>query len=246
MMAIGVNLSMFIGESFPLTAGLAHDFDPSRFVYSDAGSTLATNGQAVAQWDAASGGTSLTQGDASRRPVWIASGLNSLPVLRFVATTASDSLQGTFATTLTQPMTIFIVYKFNTLAAGYNDIILDGLASSRFFQGARSVNTGYKIYAGTQVVGGAVSTAAFHYSTLIVDTTSSDFRVDGAAVSTGVSLGTNTLPGITLGDAPSQVSTSESGGGFAGDIARVLLYKGKLASHQILAMESWLAKLYAL
>lgn len=52
--------------------------------YTDAGVTLATNGQTVQQWNDQSGnGNHATQGTAGSRPTYVTAIVNSLPVTRF-------------------------------------------------------------------------------------------------------------------------------------------------------------------
>jgi hypothetical protein len=72
-------------------------------VYSDAGTTLATNGQAVQQWNDQSGhGFHLVQPNSGVRPVFTTGALNSLPALTF------DGSIGQAVATSGEPITLGI------------------------------------------------------------------------------------------------------------------------------------------
>jgi hypothetical protein len=88
--------------------------------YSDAGTTLATNGQGVWQWNDQSGnGLHLRQGTGVDRPVFLTGTLNGLPVLDFNAANSSSLLSTQTpgsppfngATTSPSHLSGFIVFK---------------------------------------------------------------------------------------------------------------------------------------
>lgn len=60
--------------------------DASYGVYSDAGTTLATNGQSVQQWNSKAAGVSASQSTGASRPLYFASVLNSRPGIFFDGT----------------------------------------------------------------------------------------------------------------------------------------------------------------
>src|SRR5258706_15221820 len=60
--------------------------------YTDAGTTLATNGQTVQQWNDFSGnGRHLTQAMAALQPTYTASALNSKPGIHFINNNSSTT-----------------------------------------------------------------------------------------------------------------------------------------------------------
>lgn len=78
-------------------------------VYNDAGTTLATNGQTVQQWNDQSGnGNNATQSTSGSRPTYQTSVLNSLPVIRLDG--SDDSMQVPSITV----GTLVIVHKYRT------------------------------------------------------------------------------------------------------------------------------------
>jgi hypothetical protein len=83
-------------------------------VYSDAGSTPATDGQGVQQWNDGSGSANhRTQGTSGSRPTLQTNELNGLPILRFDGVGGgSDTLAGAMSS-ISQPCTIAIVCKKN-------------------------------------------------------------------------------------------------------------------------------------
>lgn len=65
-------------------------------VYNDAGTTLATNGQTVRQWNDQSGnGYHVTQATSASRPTYLTNTLNSLPVIDFTNVVNQQYLQTT-------------------------------------------------------------------------------------------------------------------------------------------------------
>ena len=85
----------------------------SELVYTDAGTTPATNGQAVQQWNCNVSGCAWTQATALNKPTFITGAINSLPVLRFDGTNSfmdGDAISKTF-TTGYAGLTFFVVGK---------------------------------------------------------------------------------------------------------------------------------------
>ncbi len=88
-------------------AGLALWFDATRNVYSDAGTTLATNGQTVQQWnDLSTSAKNLTQASAGARPTYNTNVKNGLPAITFDGV---SNKMTTGAMTLNQPAHAFCV-----------------------------------------------------------------------------------------------------------------------------------------
>lgn len=88
--------------------------------YSDAGSTLATDGQSVQQWNDQSGNNAhLTQATSGQRPVFNSSGLNSLPSLTFNSANAKEMTTGTSSVAL--GVDTFAVFAVCTMSSGTNE-----------------------------------------------------------------------------------------------------------------------------
>jgi hypothetical protein len=85
-------------------------------VYTDAGVTLATNGQTVRQWNDQSGnGNHLSQATSSQRPTYVTNVVNGMPELQSVA--ANSQLLFT-NTNFPTPFTVFLVARKTALTNG--------------------------------------------------------------------------------------------------------------------------------
>jgi len=101
-------------------ADLVAWYDANEGVYVDAGSTLATDGQTVQQWNDQSGnGNNLSQATSGQRPTFDTTGLNSLKAVVFSAA-ASTWLRGvTNAADITgTAVSVFVVGQMNTATPG--------------------------------------------------------------------------------------------------------------------------------
>jgi hypothetical protein len=205
--------------------------------YTDAGTALATDGQSVQQWSDQSGnGRHPSQATAGKRPLWIANGQNGLPVLRFDG--VDDYLKAA-GFTLTQPETVFIVYKSITLGgSGTHDTIFDGNATigGAFLSDVRPVT---QINAGTSV---PVATAAADgiFAVLVVQFSgaSSFWRLDGTQVATG-DAGANDMNGFTLAALGNNSRTTNI------DVGEVIVYPTALALADLQAVEAYLKARWA-
>lgn len=100
-------------------SNLAFWYKADAGVYSDAGTTLATNGQSVQQWnDQSTNGRNLSAFSSGFKPVYTTGMLNGKPGLVFT----SDGLIST--TTITKPITIFFVYGYTSLLTGKNSLFI--------------------------------------------------------------------------------------------------------------------------
>lgn len=113
------------GDDPSSIADLHRWYKAGQGAYTDAGSTLATNGQTVQQWNDFSGNAShATQGTAGTRPVFTTGGQNGKPYLRFDGSKAL-AWDGTEIVGLY--FTVFIVGKHDTSQSGW---FTDGSSSS--------------------------------------------------------------------------------------------------------------------
>ncbi len=114
--------------------------------YSDAGVTLATNGQTVQQWNDQSGNNKhATQGTAANRPKLITNALNGKPVMRFSTASGFNQLVvPAIDLSVTNKTDLFIVYKIN--------------GGNVFFENTADANastTGFTMYDNPQAGSGA-------------------------------------------------------------------------------------------
>jgi hypothetical protein len=113
------------------------------------GSAASANNDPVGQFlDLTKNATNLSQATAGKRPLLKPGALNGRNVIEFDG--VDDALHSSAITVLAQPTTIFLVAKY-TSAPGTNAIIVDGITSGN--RQALYNATGFKIYAGTGIVG---------------------------------------------------------------------------------------------
>lgn len=145
-------------------------YDASQQVFSDAGSTTATNGQDVAQWNDLSG-NGYHISESTNKPVWTAAGFNSdYPGVVFTAAN-SDKLVSAAAVDLagTTEISVWVVGQMSSSTNDYGRIVnvVQGT------EGDYSHATGFAItrYQSNQAIGVAglgsydVSTKALTYNT---------------------------------------------------------------------------------
>jgi len=98
------------GTWTPASAGALFWFAADQQVYTDAGTTLATNGQTVQQWNDLSGNLDIDQPTAGSRPQFVTNVQNSLPAVYF-DDTRPDALWSANLLTTTQPFLLMFVIK---------------------------------------------------------------------------------------------------------------------------------------
>jgi hypothetical protein len=119
--AVGAAVS---GGADPISifgANLAAWYKADAGVYTDAGTTLATNTQTVQQWNDQSGhGNHLTQATSGLRPQFLSAGLNGLPAVQFTASvgTVLQNANQTVPST-TNVMSVFGVGQMGTATQTY-------------------------------------------------------------------------------------------------------------------------------
>lgn len=118
-------------------------------VYTDAGVTLATNGQAVQQWNDQSGNNKhATQLTAANRPKLVTNALNGKPLIRFSTVSGFNQLVvPAIDLSVTNKTDLFIVYKINS--------------GNVFFENTADLNvntTGFAMYDNPQAGSGASAT----------------------------------------------------------------------------------------
>lgn len=213
--------------------------DASRGAYNDAGSTLASNGQAVQEWhdssftNGSTNGINVTQGTASNRPAWRQSvtAINNMPVIRFdgIDDRLSRTVLGTdiltaqaysiFAVMMqdgTQAENGLIQWGFNgndrmTLVPTQNDTIR--------FMGSRLHNPSGM----TDVAQPAGWDDNYHTLYAWLSSSSGEINVDGTTIhSFGNMWYDMTNTGSTLG---LNIGSENNGQRLKGDIAEIMMFK---------------------
>lgn len=185
----------------------------------------------VEEWDDKSGnGRNVLNANVLERPGYELAAVNGLNVVRFDG--ANDRLIGTFSD-LTQPSTVFIVFKVTSVATAFQ-VIFDSritlphdiylATSSLVLEASVSSITGGTLTANQQTL----LTGRFNGA-------SSFIRKDKTQVASG-NAGTNVLTGgITLG-------TNRAGEApLGGDICEFIYYAAQLTSDEIDDVESYLS-----
>jgi hypothetical protein len=207
----------------PLRVGATAWFDASDT------ESITQSGGLVSQWSDLSGnGYDVAQATSANQPTTGSRTLNGLNVLDFDG--SSDYLQGAFGVTLTQPNTIFAVFKRDSAGTMF---LYDGIDSSnRHAQYFSSGN--YKAFAGTTINGGTVDTDP-HISRAVFNGSSSSLFIDGSSVVAG-DAGALSLNGITLGAQYTAANVLD------GAIAELIVVDGTLTADEITLVENYLTE----
>ena len=162
------------------------------------GEGLAVNNSPVKRIEDQSGNARhLLQSTIASQPLWIASGQNGRPIVRYDG--VDDRSRAVY--TLAQPVDVF-----TSLAWTVQDYLLDGGS----LHGMALVKTGGTalMYAGASGPAPALPSTAFHVLRLFFSGASSVLSIDGGSDTTG-NAGTNTTGGVTVGS--SAIGTNFSG-----------------------------------
>lgn len=230
--------------------------------FTDAGSTPATDGQTVQQWNNQGSTTyNATQATAARKPTYRTNIFNGNPVLRFTSAGATHtSLDfGNMGIAGTSDLNFFIVLKptvanGGAVGDGSGGYILDrtpSSPSSNPLVGLKLLSTnriGYqkRTDAGTQL-GGVSTTTAFSLTVPQIVDYYRDYGVrygiyyNGTQEQTLVEAdGPTTLPNLRIG------SHSDGDKGFNGDIAEFIFYNADITSGDRNRIASYLAIKYGI
>lgn len=252
----GANLAQAAPVS-PVTSGLvywvdANDLDGDGIAEGAGESGLASG--SVASWaDKAAGyvggdaSQTATQATSASRPLFVTSGLNSRPVVRFDGN--DDIMQSpAFAAPLAQATEVFAVWKADS-TSGDASVLMDGLSGSNrqaiVYEPVPGNSIG--LYAGNGVVASYYATpftdpiymsAIFNDPDNSVAAPNGSFRINGVTVNTTANHGSQSLDGVTLGArfAPSGPLTYV----LDGYIAELLIYNTPLSTTDRDAVEAYL------
>lgn len=197
---------------------------------------LADNAQVASWTDLSGNGYNATQATEAKRPTFKTGIQNGLPIIRFDG--LDDFLQtAAFLAALSQPNTIFIVFISNR-TGDPGEVICDGIVgTSRHMFGSSSLAAGkqWSTFAGIQLWAASVYDNAPHVASLFFNTTAALARLDGTQIISGDN-GTQTLTGVTLGCAATEVAYG------ATDIAEYILYDRLITTGERDRVETYLSR----
>jgi len=168
--------------------------------YKDAGSTLAANTETVQQWNDQSGnGHHISQATSGLRPVFTTNVFGTKPALAF---DSSDDVLFSSSWTLSQPLTVFVVYKYGaSLGANYSNLFTGdatGAYDGCLIQSVRNGGSGY-MYAGTLQATAGISVNTKYLFVGTFNDTSSGWAYNGGSLAT-ITPGTKgILHGVSIG-----------------------------------------------
>lgn len=201
------------------------DFDDAATV------TVATGISAVT--DKSGNVRTLSQSTTNNRPAWTANSINGKYAAVFDG--SNDALTASF--TLAQPVTAFLVARWNDVNSG---TMMDG-ATGNTMRLFRTAANNYAMFAGTQLTSTNTTPATYAVHECLFNGTASELVRNGTNIGASSSAGTSSPGGIYLGT---------FGNGFSDpakvDIANVVLYSRVLSASERSAVRKWLGGLYAI
>jgi hypothetical protein len=219
------------------------DASDASTLFQDAAATTpatATSDPVGAWLDKSGNGRSLTQSTTNNRPFYKPGVLNGKPVIDFDGT--NDSMLASF--TLTQPITYFLVYRYDATITTGNPRVMDGATgnSMSFFGSPSSVVMG--VYAGTGAdpLISMTQRTQFSITEIAANGASTTVRLNGESVgfSAASNIGSAAPNGIRLG----AFSQSSSFGDVS--FAEVLIYSSIIAESAARQVRSYLGKKYGI
>lgn len=234
------NRTIFAGEEFnkDTVPGLAHwvKADDLATLYQNSTKTtpVTGDGQPVGAWVDQIEAEYL-QATTSAKPTYRASVavLGNRPALQF---DGNDFLQGAFGAAITQPDTVFVVYKLGTIAGTQS--IFDGDDSTNR-QDALVFGGNWAILAPGLVSGSAADINA-NIGVAVFNGASSAYHVNGISKVSG-NAGSGAIDGLTLGS-----SNSGASGFVTGHISEFLIYGGSLSVSNKNIVQNYLSAKYGI
>ncbi|WP_041948411.1 Ig-like domain-containing protein [Turneriella parva] len=215
--------------------------DASQGAYSDAGATLASNGQTVQQWNDQSGGARHgSSATAGNRPTYVTGAINGRPVLRFDGTSDQLSFNGNFF--LNTAYTLIVVAKITSnkadnwfLAGDTNDANAElrlGFLSTSSFQLGQGSNS-------LAVTESASGNADIYLGSLNTSTGRA-IRKNGTLLTSDAN--TSTVYSYTN----SRIGRRGAGFFFQGDIAEIIAFNKELSQTEREMVQCYLGKKYSI
>jgi hypothetical protein len=205
--------------------GLIAWYDATVDVYNDAGSTLATNGQEVVQWNDQSG-NGYHLGKGATGPTYQTTGFNSLPTISFDASVPNKMLASSVSVGGTV-LSCFAVGQMLTGTESFGRILsyIDALGGGADFDNDGSAamllrdsgNNGIAAYRNGALDAAAISLATNYRLGSVFDGTNHNTYVNNVATGpTANSMSFGASGGLEVGDA--------SGGSWSGPISEIVVF----------------------
>jgi hypothetical protein len=200
-----------------------------------ASSGITLSGINVTEWDDNSGnGNNLYQTSGTNQPTWVATGgSNSTPVVRF-SNAGTQYMQGTFTSTLSQPNTIFIVWKNNNTSS--QEELISGIDAGHRNQidingnGSKTITPSAGTWGACTYTGQSAPYTIT--TTCIFNGVLSSIYENGVLKASG-DLGVQGLTGLTVGALYNAFLT------LYGDIEEIDIFNGTLTTAQQQMMEQY-------
>ena len=183
-------------------------------------------------------GNHLSQGTATRFPIYKAALKNGLSVSQYDG--SNDGLAtAAFAAALSQPSTVIMVAQIRA-AEGANSYMFDGIGTSNrhaVFASAGATPDRYQVFAGSSwlpVV--TYPKNAYKIFGFEFDGAGSVIWENGTSVAAGGTVGTNTLTGITIGSR----FNFAAGEGLLGEIGEFILVNASIPAGDFTSLVSYL------
>ena len=226
------------------TSSLDIWFDANRTVFNDAGSTAASSGDSVHQWNEQSGSSTSNaiQSNGVRQPLYTENSLNGYPTIDFNGT---DILPISTVATLSSS-SIFIVYSGTYIASTNGDQLLNlnGGGNSLVIELSSTTNARARAYTGVNTcLNATVSNATPTILTLNYNGGStSQMSILGSSPSTA------TLPAVAVSSGSGSIGAhfGAVSGWFSGEIAEIIRYSSIVNDAQKIIVENYLAAKYGL
>lgn len=187
---------------------------------SDASTVSGSTGDAISTLTATIGKDLTTSGTGRPTLETGGSGKNGLNTLRFDG--VANYMQSiNFVSGVTQPFTVFIVFKINNTTPGVNQFVFDNNDSTPRALLRADDGGNYEVFGGTQFSDTLVAVnTSWHIISITFNGASSKFSIDGGVESTlPDDIGSNGLSGLTLGAAFNTTS-----GPTTMDFGQILIY----------------------
>ncbi|HMJ67430.1 MAG TPA: T9SS type A sorting domain-containing protein [Cyclobacteriaceae bacterium] len=225
-------------------------------VYNNAGTTLATNGQTVQQWQTSGGVTSAnaTQGTGGNRPTFVTGAANNNPVVRF-ATTRFLDFGASLGVSSTSDLSMTMAFRPTTVATGTTANTAGGylfdrttnttaLTSLKFTTG----NTvGFQERTNAGALDGPVTTSSVSTSAMQIVDFYRDYSVRFGIFFNGAQEAILAEAGGALAFPTPRIGASQAGsGGLDGDIAEYIFYTRDITTAERNRIDSYLAIKYGI
>lgn len=195
----------------------------------------------VGYWaDLSGNGRNLTQSTTNNRPFYKPGVLNGKPVIDFDG--SNDSMLASF--TLAQPITYFLVYRYDATISTGNPRVMDGATGNTmsFFGSTSSTLMGLFAGSSADPLISMDQRTSFSITEIEANGASTAIRLNGASVgfASSNSIGSSAPNGIRLGAFSASVAFGDV------SFAEVLIYSSVLAADSARRVRAYLATKYGI